>query len=550
MTTKSPNLTKDELRLALYAYLQRDGSSISRSGAGVHWLSAVLSQLPIHSVGGRPPPDQFRTREGLARRLRELKSIAEGTSDRKLTNYRSIWNEYGPDTDTLGRDARRLLEKSDLKTSLLLPVWEEIKRRHELWERLRGEGDPSAAGSTILRDLGIYRGQAGIYTDKPRTSKITGGEHGITVSVMHTGSDYSDDLGEETLRYHYPSTGRPSSYDRTEIEATKNAGRLGVLIFVVIGGQGAGQRRVRAGRVTGWDDAAGRFSIVHAASPARLYRRVARRLEGGEKIDTRPDWTEVSHLKRPGQSSFYEPCRSALRRGNDLLLAGPAAVEFEKEKAGYPGDELIEIQSRQEGVFRTDWEGSDPTRFPARIKAAATALRDEGYRGTFRVWHEEGTLVISAAGQAARAQVAEDRAVADEGPPGRRLKNNEDADTGEEPASGPESSSRAYSEGRKQTTTTTRHERDPQARQDCIDYWGAECYICGFDFGKTYGEEWSDFIHVHHETPLAEVEEGHEVDPVEDLKPLCPNCHAIVHKRTPPYTPAEVRNMMSTGGTD
>jgi hypothetical protein len=543
MSVGSPNLTEDELRLALCAYLQREEASISRSSAGTYWLSAALKQLPIHPVESRPPPDQFRTREGLARRLRELEGIARGTNDRKLTSYRSVWNEYGSDADALGRDARRLLEKNGLEISLRPPVWNEIRHRHKLWEQLEGERDPNAAGSKILRNLGIYRGQAGIYMNKPRTSEVIGGKHGITVSVMHTGSEYPDDLGEETLRYHYPSTGRPNAYDRSEIESTKNAGRLGVLIFVVVGGQGAGQRRVRAGRITGWDDAAGCFSIVHAPGPDRLYRRVARRLGEEAQVDMRPDWTEIPHLKRPGQSTFYKPCHAGLRRGNDLLLAGPITVEFKKEQPGYPGDELVEIQSKKEETFQTDWEGRDPTRFPARIKAGATALRDEGYRGTFRIRHEGGTLVISAAGQ-----VSGGKAPAGDDPKDRQSERNEGAsDADGEPFFNLNPSARAYSEGRKQTTTTTRYERDPQARQDCIDYWGTECHICGFDFGKTYGEEWSDFIHVHHETPLAEVEEGYEVDPVEDLKPLCPNCHAIVHKRTPPYTPAEVRQMRASG---
>jgi hypothetical protein len=69
---KSRNLTEEELRLALWAYLQREDASISKSGAGVHWLSAALKQLPIHPNESRPPPDQFRTREELTRRLREL----------------------------------------------------------------------------------------------------------------------------------------------------------------------------------------------------------------------------------------------------------------------------------------------------------------------------------------------------------------------------------------------------------------------------------------------------------------------------------------------
>jgi predicted HNH restriction endonuclease len=26
------------------------------------------------------------------------------------------------------------------------------------------------------------------------------------------------------------------------------------------------------------------------------------------------------------------------------------------------------------------------------------------------------------------------------------------------------------------------------------------------------------------------------VDPVNDLKPVCPNCRAMIHRRTPPYS--------------
>lgn len=79
------------------------------------------------------------------------------------------------------------------------------------------------------------------------------------------------------------------------------------------------------------------------------------------------------------------------------------------------------------------------------------------------------------------------------------------------------------------------YERDPRAREQCIAAHGTSCCICGFDFGKQYGEVARGFIHVHHLHPLSEVRERHTVNPVTDLRPVCPNCHAVLHRRIPAY---------------
>jgi len=52
------------------------------------------------------------------------------------------------------------------------------------------------------------------------------------------------------------------------------------------------------------------------------------------------------------------------------------------------------------------------------------------------------------------------------------------------------------------------------------------------------------FIHVHHLKPLATIGENYEVNPIDDLRPVCPNCHAVIHMRKEPYTIDEVRNML------
>ena len=84
-------------------------------------------------------------------------------------------------------------------------------------------------------------------------------------------------------------------------------------------------------------------------------------------------------------------------------------------------------------------------------------------------------------------------------------------------------------EGAVRTVTVNAYERNPKNRRKCIAAHGTSCCICGFRFGAVYGEIAEGYIHVHHLRPLSEVGEAHAVDPVADLRPVCPNCHAVLH---------------------
>ncbi len=44
---------------------------------------------------------------------------------------------------------------------------------------------------------------------------------------------------------------------------------------------------------------------------------------------------------------------------------------------------------------------------------------------------------------------------------------------------------------------------------------------------ELYGELGEGVIHVHHLKELRSLGEEYQVDPIEDLRPVCPNCHAI-----------------------
>ena len=86
-------------------------------------------------------------------------------------------------------------------------------------------------------------------------------------------------------------------------------------------------------------------------------------------------------------------------------------------------------------------------------------------------------------------------------------------------------------EGNPKKRLATVYERDPRVRILAINIHGTECKGCGFDFEKAYGEHGAGFIHVHHLKPLAEAGAPQEVDPETDVTVLCPNCHAMVHRR-------------------
>lgn len=87
----------------------------------------------------------------------------------------------------------------------------------------------------------------------------------------------------------------------------------------------------------------------------------------------------------------------------------------------------------------------------------------------------------------------------------------------------------SFVEGSVQRVFVNAYERNRAAREACIAHYGARCVICGFDFGAAYGAFAEGFIHVHHTTPLATIGRTYEVDPVSDLRPVCPNCHAAIH---------------------
>jgi 5-methylcytosine-specific restriction protein A len=99
-------------------------------------------------------------------------------------------------------------------------------------------------------------------------------------------------------------------------------------------------------------------------------------------------------------------------------------------------------------------------------------------------------------------------------------------------------------EGAVRRVTVNAYERNPEARRKCIQHYGVTCQICSFNFKKVYGEAGKNFIHVHHLKQISKIGETYQIDPIQDLRPVCPNCHAIIHKRKPSYTIEEVKSFL------
>ncbi len=103
-----------------------------------------------------------------------------------------------------------------------------------------------------------------------------------------------------------------------------------------------------------------------------------------------------------------------------------------------------------------------------------------------------------------------------------------------------------FFEGDITVTEVSRYERDAKARLRCIEIYGAICAACGLDFVERYGLHGKGFIHVHHIVPLAKIGERYQVDPENDLIPVCPNCHAMIHRGTRELTIDELKEIIST----
>ena len=99
-------------------------------------------------------------------------------------------------------------------------------------------------------------------------------------------------------------------------------------------------------------------------------------------------------------------------------------------------------------------------------------------------------------------------------------------------------------EGTIQEIKSIRYERNPINRKLCLYKKGYTCAVCGMNFQDVYGDIGKGFIEVHHTTPVSKMGEGYNLDIERDLVPLCSNCHSMTHRRNPPYSVEELKEII------
>jgi 5-methylcytosine-specific restriction protein A len=100
-------------------------------------------------------------------------------------------------------------------------------------------------------------------------------------------------------------------------------------------------------------------------------------------------------------------------------------------------------------------------------------------------------------------------------------------------------------EGAKSQIYVNKYERSRINRAICLSIHGFVCAGCDLRMSDLYGPIGEGVIHVHHIEPVSLMDSPRKLNPAVDLVPLCPNCHVIVHRKTPPIPIEELKDVLT-----
>lgn len=106
-----------------------------------------------------------------------------------------------------------------------------------------------------------------------------------------------------------------------------------------------------------------------------------------------------------------------------------------------------------------------------------------------------------------------------------------------------------FDEGERYRREVTFFRRNPALRKAAIEKYGLICAVCGFDFRATYGLLGEGYIEIHHLRPLAErrdlARKAKWETTVDDVVPLCANCHRMAHRERPALSLDRLKSALS-----
>lgn len=220
----------------------------------------------------------------------------------------------------------------------------ELQRREELFLELeKRRDDKGFVSASDLQELRIFKGGRGIWWDKEITGSLF--SPGATVSLLHTGRHYDDDLEEDFAFYHYPKT-KQLTHDKNDIQSTRIVMEKELPLFYII--ERSTKREVRRAYVE-MDDEKDVFLIRFGTTPKPFKGHTLDQVisEPFPEIQTMPRKTGTYKL-RPNQKAFSMAARKfhgtiCAFCGIDvpLLLDAAHIIPDEKDGPNDPRNSLI-----------------------------------------------------------------------------------------------------------------------------------------------------------------------------------------------------------------
>ncbi|MDC3272859.1 HNH endonuclease [Hyphomicrobiales bacterium] len=105
-------------------------------------------------------------------------------------------------------------------------------------------------------------------------------------------------------------------------------------------------------------------------------------------------------------------------------------------------------------------------------------------------------------------------------------------------------------EGETHYVGSNKYKRSKKLRTAAVEFYqnkngNISCSICSFDFEKTYGYPGKEYIEMHHLKPISmfESEDMAKIinEAIENLVPVCANCHRVIHRKSPPYEISDLK---------
>lgn len=100
----------------------------------------------------------------------------------------------------------------------------------------------------------------------------------------------------------------------------------------------------------------------------------------------------------------------------------------------------------------------------------------------------------------------------------------------------PDRFTESWIEGGREELVYSKAERSPAVRKEALKHYGCKCHAC--DLKPPH----PSIIDIHHCDPIAE---GERQTTLEDVIPLCANCHRRAHTRKPPIPIEELRELVA-----